>query len=73
MDIKSISNEQKEIMIQASQHIEAIAAILNNYEPCKEGEYILMKLQEAVHWLSTLMASVPLKSPQNEEPSVIIQ
>lgn len=67
MEVMQLTDVQKNLMMNASLHIEQICELMSNYEPNLASNQTVIKLQEALQWFNhLLMTGKPKEAPATE-------
>lgn len=61
MEIQSMTEAQKEQITDAAALVESFASLVDLYAPCRQSEYIIKKLEEAMMWFNQLTMIGDLK------------
>lgn len=69
MQVMTLTDEQKDIMLKAHLSIESIFDLIKDYQQSVETNQIVIKMQEGLMWMSHLVMNGKLKenSSQSDE------
>lgn len=61
MEIKTMSDEQKNLMKSVAEHVEQIAGILGLYQPNRYGTNAFTRFEEGMSWINLMIMNEDLK------------